>query len=309
MDALQNGAPDSALYLQTMLDAIPNRPLSDGQIAFMAAFAHRDELAGRRRGRPSKKCPPVGISVAELAQSRGISKSLLDEAIFVDRNLSEDDPRRARILQAQKQGRLELTAVYDDLKGIDRANERDRRFTPAVCRESLHALWGSDFLDAASEHLPDGTNPMHADQIYTKDDDGLQRAWAPRTWCNVPFSKKTDWIAKAIRERAQGNGSYVVLPDDMSTVATHEACREADEILLVLGRFDYLKPDGTSEKRPNFGTLILSFGLEIGPLADELKKRDVESMVLPGELAFHRMREELDVLRDRLTKLEEGEAA
>lgn len=180
--------------------------------------------------------------------------------------------------------------------------ERDRRFTSPEIAEAVRAAFrGSDFLDAASEYTGEaGINPIGADRIYTRDDDGLKRDWESRTWCNFPFSRKASFLAKAVWEMRKGHYSYCLAPDDMSTKATHFAMRYARDILVFLGRPDFKKPNGESEKRPNFGTLIFGFGMSTQPLASELRKRGWNCTVLPSPKTYSDALDEIDALRKRL---------
>ncbi len=193
------------------------------------------------------------------------------------------------------------------------ADLRDRRFTREEIADAVREVaGGTDFLDAASEWVvKDGvtTNPLKADRIYTKEDNGLLRPWEKFTYCNLPFSKKKEFIEKAVREKDAGNASYCLVPDDTSTTITHYAINQSDDVLLFVGRPDYPKPDGSSEKRPNFGTLILGFGMSTEPLADALRTRGWDCTVLPSPKTHAAALDEIARLRERLAAYENERAA
>jgi hypothetical protein len=272
---------------KTDAGCLHREPAAKSKRAIHGAYAHLDELARVGRGRPSTKSPHVGIKRDDLAAEIDVSESLLSEAIYVVEQLRATDPERLdRMLAADAP---DLGAVYDDLRSAkkerDTAN-RDRRFTSAPIRDAVHEVYGGDFRDAASELASDGSNPMHAPRIYTESDDGLSQPWAPKTWCNPPFSRKADFFAKAACEASAGHASYVVSPDDTSTIAFHSALAACVDMLYFVGRPKYGSPVGASEDSPNFGTVIFGFGQSCSPLAAALRKRGIKCTVVPSAATY-----------------------
>jgi len=246
----------------------------------------------------------------ELAAAAGVTATYIRYARRILKDWSERVPE---VLS----GEAALHAVNQQLKDRasargasgtnkkDGADERDMRETPPIVCEAVREVFGgSNFLDAASHRNAKGKNPVGADRIYTEDDDALHRAWEPRTWCNFPFSKKKSFLAKAVWEAHKGNASYCLGPDGMSTKAMHFALRHATDVLVIKGRLDFAKPDGTSEKRPNFGSLVFGFGRSAQPLADALRKRGVWCTVLVNGDQHFKLLSEVDRLRQRLADLE-----
>ncbi|MHB8702884.1 MAG: DNA N-6-adenine-methyltransferase [Candidatus Tyrphobacter sp.] len=217
-----------------------------------------------------------------------------------------------------------LQSAYDQEKGKasdhnrsggDRWNEEkngenDRRYSPDAIRKAVHDVFNGDFLDAASEYLSDGTNPMKAPRIFTKDDKGEEQPWEPRTFVNCPFSKKSIWIDKCIEEKEKGNGSYCVLPDDTSTVAFHKAVEHAVDFLFFQGRVNYGVPADVLEKRRiegksagdgnvDFNTWIFGFGISVVPLAEALRAQGLRCVVLPGHGRYKKLAPALSELEEQ----------
>lgn len=134
--------------------------------------------------------------------------------------------------------------------------ETDEYPTPkSLVRPMADALGGFD-LDPASgaEDTP------HAENVYTKADDGLSKEWFGTVFCNPPFSAKIEWLKKAIDQTNSGNADTVVmvLPVDTSTNWYHRYVTQATAVcFLGPGRTDFSQGRGGS---PNFNFMLCVFG-------------------------------------------------
>ena len=123
---------------------------------------------------------------------------------------------------------------------------------------------------------------------YTKEDDGLSKAWAGDVWLNPPWSTngdgsaKENWLRKARNEsnREKVNRVVVVLPSDTSAHWFHEHVSRADSICFVgPGRISFEGGD----RNPSFGLIIAVFGPVDDELADAL---DSLGMVVRGRSTY-----------------------
>lgn len=99
---------------------------------------------------------------------------------------------------------------------------------------------------------------------YTRETNALSERWhvpgiAHRGFLNCPYSDIDQWVDKAVHEQARGFLTVMVMPspngeDRFAQVFTH-----ASEIIDIIGRVAFLRPDGTECKQNTRGTSIYIF--------------------------------------------------
>lgn len=145
-------------------------------------------------------------------------------------------------------------------RGRHHANNRDDWETPLELFIPIHDQFRFT-LDACASS--ENTLLYH---YYTEADDGFSKPWAPRTWCNPPFSRKLDAIRKAAEEAQAGRLSAVLLPCDTSTVWFRELLLVASEVVLLSGRVQFLLGRQRTKNGNTGGNLLALFGPDIrGP--------------------------------------------
>ena len=100
--------------------------------------------------------------------------------------------------------------------------------------------------------------------------DGLneENPWYDRTFVNPPFSNPKPWIARAIRESAQGKRIYLLLP--ARTGSTHHAAvlNEAIDVLFVDKRVAFPKPGRAAKGTGQNAVMIAGLLCSTQPLLD-----------------------------------------
>lgn len=76
-------------------------------------------------------------------------------------------------------------------------------------------------------------------------EDGLSLPWGDLNWCNMPFSNIEPWIEKAAIESDSGKRSMLLFPDNAETAYSRLAWEQADTIIRMPFRLNFLRPDGT----------------------------------------------------------------
>lgn len=111
---------------------------------------------------------------------------------------------------------------------------------------------------------------MRATHAYTIHQDGLneENPWYDRTFVNPPFSNPKRWIARAIRESAQGKRIYLLLP--ARTGSTHQAAilNEAIDVLFVDKRVAFPKPGQSAKGTGQNAVIIAGLLCSTQPLFD-----------------------------------------
>jgi len=111
------------------------------------------------------------------------------------------------------------------------------------------AVGGFD-LDPAS-----GCEPAPiADEVYTKEEDGLLQPWYGTVWLNPPFSAKTKWYKRLVNQYWNGDVKRAVAlcTVDPSAQWFHNWFSTADVLCFLEGRDWYVGNGGS----PSFSTQV-----------------------------------------------------
>lgn len=79
------------------------------------------------------------------------------------------------------------------------------------------------------------------EKFFTVNDDGLSKSWRLHTtFCNPPYSKMKDWVAKCFYESEQLDTKVVMLiPSRTDTKYWHDYVMKANRIIFVKGRLRF----------------------------------------------------------------------
>lgn len=131
--------------------------------------------------------------------------------------------------------------------------ESDEWYTPP---DIFNAL-GCEFdLDPCS---PGEGHWVPAKRVYTKADDGLNKAWSGFVFMNPPFGGRNGhipWLDTFLRHK---NGIAIVRAYT-SSKWWHEYAIQADCFMFPKGKTKFVRPDGTIGKDPGHGIVLLGMG-------------------------------------------------
>ena len=135
-------------------------------------------------------------------------------------------------------------------------NERDEWRTPPWLFDWLNARFSFDVDLAADE-----TNALCA--FYcTAESDALARPWHgvwSRGFLNCPYSNIDPWVDKAILEQQHGFLTVMVFPSPNGEERFGQVFSHASEIIDIVGRVHFIRPDGTECKQNTRGTSVYIF--------------------------------------------------
>ena len=83
-----------------------------------------------------------------------------------------------------------LAAWSNAIPHKDNQAVTDERYTPQWLLDASEAILGGIDLDPSADRC----KRVNAKNHYTKDDDGLSKAWSGKVFLNPPFSNATEWI-------------------------------------------------------------------------------------------------------------------
>ncbi len=89
-------------------------------------------------------------------------------------------------------------------------------------------------------------------KFFTKQQDGLDRPWAPeRCWMNPPYGRDIGrWMAKARDEARSGALVVCLVPARTDTTWWHEFIGQRAEVRFVKGRLKFVHQDGRGDPAP-----------------------------------------------------------
>lgn len=137
-------------------------------------------------------------------------------------------------------------------------------YTPAKYIEAAREVMGSIDLDPASCELANQT--VRAAHYYSKEDDGLSKAWYGNVWLNPPYGKRdgrsyiTLFVRKLIHEFKAGNIRQAVL---LTTCRTDSAWFKLlwDYPLCFASHYvTFHRPDNLPDTRHMSGSVFVYLG-------------------------------------------------
>lgn len=149
---------------------------------------------------------------------------------------------------------------------------------PKIIEAARRTMGGID-LDPASS--PRANEVVRAKAIYTKEDNGLSRAWRGRVWMNHPFDRRTNrlWIAHLKLEHDIWNMTQACC---ITYAATSERwfrpLLDYPQCFLV-PRTNYYLPDGTIKKGVTKGSVVTYLGPNVDRFKAEFSKLGVVKIV------------------------------
>lgn len=136
------------------------------------------------------------------------------------------------------------------------AAERDCWRTPRWLFSWLNERFAFDVDLAADE-----SNALCA-YFCTEESDALSRPWRgvwSRGFLNCPYSKIDPWVDKAIHEQMHGFLTVMVFPSPNGEERFAQVFTHASEVIDIIGRIAFLKPDGTPVSGNTRGTSVYIF--------------------------------------------------
>jgi phage N-6-adenine-methyltransferase len=125
--------------------------------------------------------------------------------------------------------------------------------TPDPLFDTLHDEYGFT-LDAAAS-----CDNAKLPRFFTSTMNGLAKPWAgERVWCNPPFRRGGDWVAKAAVERTRGVFSALLVLASVETTWFHDGALTA-QVFLFRGRIRFVPPPGVVASQNTQANVLVVF--------------------------------------------------
>ena len=99
-----------------------------------------------------------------------------------------------------------------------------------------------------------------ANNHYTIEDDGLNKEWNGRVWCNPPYGKETFlWLSKLA---CHGNGIALIFARTETKGFHAQIWEKADAVMFFKGRLRFHYVDGTRGDSANAPSCLVAYGAE-----------------------------------------------
>lgn len=140
-------------------------------------------------------------------------------------------------------------------------------YTPARYLEAVREVLGVIDLDPASNTV--ANDVIGAQEIFTKDDNGLRKTWHGRVFMNPPYGKTDQgdslagaFCCKAIEEYETGNiEACIILINSLHSQAW-QAPLYKHTVCFVDHRIQFISGDGEQNKNPTFQNIFVYLGTE-----------------------------------------------
>jgi hypothetical protein len=228
---------------------------------------------GRPPGRPAKTSDAdnlqtlvrLGITDRHIsADAKKVARiSQKDYAAYFEQ---EDEPTLAGLLRFGEHTRIGQPHAYPKMglgafgKAMyprsDIEASATEWYTPPELFEAMEVRFDLDVASPGANIVP----WIPVDRHWTKREDGLKQDWDPEdfVWMNCPYGRRNgceEWVAKFVEH---GNG-VAILPDFTSTEWWHTANRDANAILFVRPKVNFL-PKREDGRTNSLGSTLVAMG-------------------------------------------------
>jgi phage N-6-adenine-methyltransferase len=148
---------------------------------------------------------------------------------------------------------------------------KDEWLTPP---EIIKSLGEFDLDPCAPVTRPWDTAKVH----FSVHDDGLNKGWDGRVWCNPPYKGANKWIERC---KNHGNCILLIFARTETRMWFEHIWNDADAILFIKGRLTFYHVDGS---KPNYSGGAPSCLVAYGKNNVEALKHSLTSGLIKGKL-------------------------
>lgn len=255
-----------AVKLWMMKNQLSRRNLNDFQrieIVHAVKDAIRAEAKKRQGTRTDLNNIPVKLPECKdsrdiLGEMAGVSGSTYERAAKV---IEQGTPETK---EALRRGEISINKAYEELQKPHVAynSGNNEWYTPKEFIEAATAVMGCIDLDPASSEIANKT--VGAKQIYTIEDNGLEKPWFGNIWLNPPYASDLigKFADKLVDELKHIKQAIVLVNNATETEWFYTMVTQATAVCFPRSRVKFYTPSGTIGA-PLQGQAILYFGPDV----------------------------------------------
>ena len=185
------------------------------------------------------------------------------QAIAKEVKAVEKEIKQASFLKTDEEIKEEIAVKTEEIvkKHVHVAQNSGENewYTPSRFIESARLVMASIDLDPASSAIANQT--VKASAFYTKEDDGLSKAWSGNVWMNPPYAQPlmNQFAAKLISELDNISQAIVLVNNATETRWFQSLLEKCTAVCFPAARVKFLDPTG-KEGAPLQGQAIIYFG-------------------------------------------------
>lgn len=177
-----------------------------------------------------------------------------------------DHEQQAEVVdKVRRQGMTVKEAVAGQSAAFSSVNQE--WYTPSEVIEAARTVLGGFDLDPAT--CREANDRVRATAIYTRQDNGLDRAWNGRVWCNPPYGRDTDnvsnqakWTRKAVDEHDAGHMSAGIVLVTFSPDRSWFDPLWDYPIAVFSSRLRFILPGGGTGNSPVDANVCIGIGVD-----------------------------------------------
>ena len=202
--------------------------------------------AAKQQSALSAIAEETGKSEFEIKDEIGLDKVVLEVA---DEIKKRPDESPVEIAEEVKEKHVHVSSNSGN----------NEWYTPAQFIDMARDVLGKIDLDPASCEFANKT--VRAKSIFTKEDNGLNKKWIGRIWCNPPYSGKEikAFSDKVINERNNYKELILLVNNATETRWMQSLFQLCDSVCFPKGRIQYVSQFGKSNS-PLQGQVFIYFG-------------------------------------------------
>ena len=133
-------------------------------------------------------------------------------------------------------------------------------YTPEYIIDAAKETMGSIDLDPATSELANET--VKAEEIFTKEDDGLDKEWSGNVWLNPPYALPliNEFSDKLISELDNIDQACVLVNNATETNWFQNMLEVCDAVCFLKSRVKFIDMNGKASGAPLQGQAVLYFG-------------------------------------------------
>ena len=139
-------------------------------------------------------------------------------------------------------------------------NSNNEWYTPDLVLNLVREVLGTIELDPATSDI--AQRRVQAIQFFTEKDNGLNKPWEGKVFCNPPYSAALikKFTQKFHDEYFRGNMVEGIMLTNSGTDTGWNIPLSKGVQAYTIGRISFLQPDGTEKGKPGRGQLFTYFG-------------------------------------------------